>query len=250
MVDTVRTLAALQTLLADNAAGDISPQDLRDMLVSQAVPQWVQYLHHRLDETANTDDDEFDDASIDGAWTSLLVSGTAVWTEGKGVLSVVFKNQSAGDAAAQIKSINGSPSSPIQITTAVRGMSTEDHGITGVFFSDGTVAGSNVVLARYNHADRGIGLTQGTFTDFQNSILWSRTLFTGHSATWVYLRLTWVSANTWRLETSPDAVSWTAFDNTDKSDTMTPTHYGVLVGAFAGVVEKISTFEYFRSDAP
>lgn len=34
MVDTVRTLSALQTLLADNTAGDISAQDLRDFLVS------------------------------------------------------------------------------------------------------------------------------------------------------------------------------------------------------------------------
>lgn len=34
MADTVRTKAALQTLLADNVAGDISPQDLRDFLVS------------------------------------------------------------------------------------------------------------------------------------------------------------------------------------------------------------------------
>ena len=34
MADTARTLAALQTLLADNATGDISAQDLRDMLVS------------------------------------------------------------------------------------------------------------------------------------------------------------------------------------------------------------------------
>lgn len=34
MVDTKRTLAALQTLLADNTTGDISPQDVRDMLVS------------------------------------------------------------------------------------------------------------------------------------------------------------------------------------------------------------------------
>ncbi len=34
MVDTVRTLAALQALLADNTAGDISAQDLRDFLVS------------------------------------------------------------------------------------------------------------------------------------------------------------------------------------------------------------------------
>lgn len=34
MVDTIRTRAALQALLADNATGDISPQDLRDFLAS------------------------------------------------------------------------------------------------------------------------------------------------------------------------------------------------------------------------
>jgi len=34
MADTERTLTSLQTLMADNATGDISPQDIRDMLVS------------------------------------------------------------------------------------------------------------------------------------------------------------------------------------------------------------------------
>lgn len=34
MPDTVRTLSALQALLADNVTGDISPQDVRDFLVS------------------------------------------------------------------------------------------------------------------------------------------------------------------------------------------------------------------------
>jgi len=34
MADTDRSVSALQTLLADNTSGDISPQDLRDMLVS------------------------------------------------------------------------------------------------------------------------------------------------------------------------------------------------------------------------
>lgn len=36
MADTSRTLAALQALLADNTSGAISPQDLRDMLLSLA----------------------------------------------------------------------------------------------------------------------------------------------------------------------------------------------------------------------
>ena len=34
MADTIRTLAALQALLADNTAGSISEQDLRDVLLS------------------------------------------------------------------------------------------------------------------------------------------------------------------------------------------------------------------------
>jgi len=38
MADTVRSLTALQTLLADNTAGDISPQDVRDFLVSAVYP--------------------------------------------------------------------------------------------------------------------------------------------------------------------------------------------------------------------
>lgn len=38
MVDTLRSLSALQTLLADNSVGAISPQDVRDMLVSLQPP--------------------------------------------------------------------------------------------------------------------------------------------------------------------------------------------------------------------
>lgn len=43
MTDTVRTVAALQALLADNSTGAISPQDLRDMLVSLASPLLALY---------------------------------------------------------------------------------------------------------------------------------------------------------------------------------------------------------------
>lgn len=47
MADTIRTLAAVLALLADNTSGDISPQDLRDAVVSAAVP------HGRLSGTGN-----------------------------------------------------------------------------------------------------------------------------------------------------------------------------------------------------
>lgn len=38
MVDTARTLSALQTLLADNTSGAITPQVVRDFLVSVGTP--------------------------------------------------------------------------------------------------------------------------------------------------------------------------------------------------------------------
>lgn len=54
MSDTVRTLSALQTLLADNTSGQISPQDLRDFLVSAHLKNLVTKT---TDYTADADDD-------------------------------------------------------------------------------------------------------------------------------------------------------------------------------------------------
>jgi len=51
MVDTIRSISALQALLADNTSGDISPQDIRDLLVSLvAGTGWGAY-----DDTQYTD---------------------------------------------------------------------------------------------------------------------------------------------------------------------------------------------------
>lgn len=44
MADTPRTKAALATLFADNVAGDISPQDLRDFLESMSLPFGEMYV--------------------------------------------------------------------------------------------------------------------------------------------------------------------------------------------------------------
>jgi len=66
MPDTVRTLAALQTLLADNASGDISAQDVRDFLVSVFPPE-PQVARVETSESTASD-----------AYTDLATSGPAV----------------------------------------------------------------------------------------------------------------------------------------------------------------------------
>ena len=52
MPDTVRTIEEIKALLADNTTGLISPQDLRDMLVSLNDTGWGQYSDTQYTSTA------------------------------------------------------------------------------------------------------------------------------------------------------------------------------------------------------
>ncbi|GAB4434129.1 MAG: hypothetical protein Kow00120_00250 [Anaerolineae bacterium] len=54
MADTVRALSALQTLLADNTGGAISPQDLRDAVISAVGRLYGRAL--AVDATLTADD--------------------------------------------------------------------------------------------------------------------------------------------------------------------------------------------------
>ena len=68
MVDTVRSLSSLQTLLATNGVGAISAQDLRDFLVST----YAEEAQARLENgktTVDTPDDEFSSGTLDSKWT-------------------------------------------------------------------------------------------------------------------------------------------------------------------------------------
>ena len=63
MTDTIRTLSALQTLLADNTTGAISPQDLRDAIISG-----LGYLYGTsYDESATIGTDDIVVATTAGA---------------------------------------------------------------------------------------------------------------------------------------------------------------------------------------
>ena len=66
MADTVRSLSALQTLLADN--GSISAQDVRDMLVSTYTSNALVNLENGK-ATTDTPDDDFTSGTLDGKWT-------------------------------------------------------------------------------------------------------------------------------------------------------------------------------------
>jgi hypothetical protein len=248
MVDTVRTLAALQALLADNTAGDISPQDHRDELVSSWTPEWVRYLGHRLpDETAHALDDFFDsDTSAD--YTQTTPTGTATPTIGRGVLSWVFDDQSTSDMVGYTKAF-GAISPPITIETAVRLYGSNGTKFAGLLFSDGTAATSNY----FGVFTGPVSTTSGQFTAYSGTFTAATTdhgpyNLTGWSNAFglVYLREIWKTTNTFKMQMSIDGVTWTDFGEGDMTFTMTPTRIGLLVSNYANTSPSLASHEYLR----
>ncbi len=250
MVDTVRTQAALLALLADNSSGDIDPQDIRDMLVTQSTPEWVQHLDHRIvGETVQTDDDFFVTDSS-GDYTEQTVTGTAVWTLGGGLASVVYDGQSGGDVAAILKPISDA-TLPVTIETAFSFVATpQDFTHAGLCFTDGTATSSNVALMRLHRTgnEATYRANAGTLTSFtadiNNAIANVADMLPFGM---VYVRLVWDATDHFKVSFG-DGVSWTDFDDAGVSfaKTMTPTHFGLHVSTNAAAIANIATFHYLR----
>jgi len=248
MVDTPRTKAALQTLLADNVAGDISAQDLRDMLVSQAVPVWMQKLDHRVSgETAHADDDYFSvDSSAD--YTEVDVSGTTTWTTQDGLLSVLYEDQTAGDAGCYVKPIT-SASAPMTIETRVR-MENDDVNshIAGLCFTDGATTVDDMVSIGLQLSATGyaLTLTHGAITNFDTDFTILRASGLPTITGGLYLRLVWTATNTFAAAVSPDGVSWTAYGAAADTFIHVPTHFGIFATTYGATVPAVATFDCFK----
>jgi hypothetical protein len=195
-------------------------------------------------------DDEFDGAEGVGAptgWTATAISGTAVWTEEADVLSCLFGNQTASDLAIVSKPI-GALTTGDYIETAVRAlMPAANFTIVGLFFSDGITGASNVVIVD-TQSNNLYTFQHGTLTNVSTAFAVDAGV-TSRTMGLMYLRLTWVSANTFRAEFSPDGVSWAGMGFADGSKTMTPTHMGLAVSSWGGTSteKRVASFEYFRT---
>lgn len=170
MVDTVRTLAALQALLADNTAGDISAQDVRDLLVSAYPSQWFAAGQQALTNTApavittwaqwGTEELDFgdwsgDDVSVFGVVVGHIsttrdddqyfirlqasFNGGSTWTDGRTGPSVseAFAGQHRQSLSA-IMAASGSATGAVQFRAQQQQL---DGGTTAGTFANGTIAG-------------------------------------------------------------------------------------------------------------
>jgi hypothetical protein len=77
MTDTPRTLSALLALLADNTAGNITPQNIRDLVASE----WT-FNPDAQPTSPHANDDEFRAGSLGGSWTDWDPGSICATTEG------------------------------------------------------------------------------------------------------------------------------------------------------------------------
>lgn len=218
-----------------------------------AIPEWVSYLAERQgDETPHTDDDFFGSDSS-GDYTEQTVSGTGLWTIGRGVLSSVFDSQADNDLSVFMKSIT-SASAPMTIETRLRTwVPTIDTINAGIVFTDGTATSSKSIIFSSAASDANyragiLILSRGSLTSFIDT----NTAITPANAGWsgsyqsVYLRLIWKSANTWQISHSMDGNAWLNQGLGDTAFTMTPTHVGFGVSTRTHASEWAATFDYLR----
>lgn len=88
MADTRRLLGALQTLLADNTSGDISPQDLRDGIIS-TYPDAENVMNHGAVGDGVADDQPAIQAALD----ALTAGDTLVFPQGTYLLSTAVAGE-------------------------------------------------------------------------------------------------------------------------------------------------------------
>jgi hypothetical protein len=136
MVDTVRSLSALQTILADNITGDITPQDVRDMLVSTYADETQVNLENGKTST-DTPDDEFDSGTLDGKWTVVDGGSGTVGLTNSSTTGVYDLTTRSGDLLLQYG--NGNDVSLRQDYTLPDGNSIIVSCDAGVL-SDGSIA--------------------------------------------------------------------------------------------------------------
>lgn len=176
--------------------------------------------------------------------TKVEPTGTATATEQAGFLSVLFSGSAASDFTCWLKPVTFAIGDQWVLPTKVFGLN--NHNMAGLCFTDGVVAGSNIVafVAYVSSADSQLRANafHGTITNAGTAVLLMDGNVQLQRSEALYLKLGYSAANTFQHFLSPDGVSFSRFGASDISKTMTPTHVGVCVSKFGGAADGIASF--------
>ena len=193
-------------------------------------------------DSPHADDDEFFEDSS-GDYTEVTPSGTPTWTIGPAMARLSVTGVSGSDLVAIMKASTFSTSD--HWTTRVMRISPHLVNSIGLVWSDGTATTSNILWANLLSDER-LGLETGTFTALTGS--YPRVDTYRADTRGVYIRLTYVSSNTFRVAYSANGYDWDTFNFSDLSYTFSPTHVGIGVGYAVGSGSRTYDFSFLRKN--
>jgi len=210
---------------------------------------WLAALFARP-ETVHADDDEFDDESIDVAWTQVTPSGTLNKTERLGVLSCEMYSISANDVIGLMKTCP--TSTDLTIDVAFRKIGTGSYVMFGPMYARGLLTSDAIIwqMNYWNPAGLIFDLRSGTYayigSDHSSP---GSTMHGGDGGTGIlYQRLVYSQANGFKQFLSPDGVTWTNMGSGWTANPMggMPTHFGMGFSTWGGSSQQVVSVEYFR----
>jgi len=208
--------------------------------------------------TTSAPDFYWDDDDLSTSFTAVTVSGSATWTEAQNLVSVLANGQSTGDLAAQLYahtfSVGHEFVLPVKSTLVADPVSGNTL-YAGLVFTDGTASSSNVVMGHVQVTPTAAGTSSypllvgrhGTMTAITTAPWVSDSSMTWNTDA-LFIKLIYQASNTFRLQFSPDGITYSAFGEADISLAMTPTHVGLAV-SFANASDAIATFGPLRKTA-
>lgn len=223
-----------------------------------AWADWAKLVSDRLwvPSSGVTSIDEFDDASLDSNWVRVDSSGgasRAVWSEDADVLSAY---NAGGDANSEmhalmrpLTSAGGAMAAGDAFLTCLTlfGSRYTNYTMGGIILADGVTynAGTQVLNLNYiNTAGQQSDLRPLTGYNTQPASPAIVITHNGVAQTPLFLRLVMLAANSWRLDVSPDGVSW--IKGSSFARTCTPTHVGLYCTSWGTSTKGISTYQFLR----
>jgi hypothetical protein len=229
MPDTARTEAALLALFADNTSGDISPQDLRDFLVSLGSSR---YSVDSPPATANAADDEFPPGSLAGAWTEW--DPASVITPTVEDYGLKLSSSASGFRYGGVhKALPGGTN--WYVTTRADFVDDRTANVYAGMILAGDISGSPTTAGGYMlatlYGGSGIEVSVHSFTNYQTfgSNVTTKAPVLGRS---LYFRIAKIGS-TYRFLTSDNGIGWHEIHSTS-SPSPTPARVGLAVASDRG----------------